>query len=138
MEPTDLLGVWDLARRIVERPCDGSARRHGRAVGTLTLAADGAGVDWFEEATLAWRGERLAVTRRLRLVPGEDGWWVRFADGLPFHPWRPGVPVVHPCGEDTYRGLVAVAPAELRVLWHVTGPAKDLRLFTRCRRARLV
>jgi hypothetical protein len=135
VDPTELLGVWDLARRIVERPDDGSAPRHGRVVGTLTLTADGAGVHWFEQATLAWRGEQLAVTRRLRLVPGEDGWWVCFADRSPFHPWRPGAPVVHRCGDDTYRGIVAVAPGELRVLWDVTGPTKDLRLFTRCRRA---
>jgi Family of unknown function (DUF6314) len=139
VEPTDLLGVWDLARRIVERPRDGSAARHGRVVGTLTLAGNGAGVDWIEDGTLSWGGEQLAVTRRLCLVPGETGWWVRFEGGRPFHAWRPGAPVVHRCGDDAYRGLVDVdrAATELRVLWDVTGPAKDLRLFTRCRRARL-
>jgi hypothetical protein len=36
-----------------------------------------------------------------------------------------------------YRGVVSADPDELRVLWHVTGPGKDVRLFTRYRRATL-
>jgi Family of unknown function (DUF6314) len=137
-EPTDLLGRWRLERRIVDRPTDGSRPRFGRVRGTLTLARSpgGADVTWSETGTLAWAGQELAVTRRLVIRRGGDGWTVCFDDGLPFHPWRPGAPVVHPCGADTYCGLVAVDDdhAELRVLWDVLGPAKDRRLFTRCTR----
>jgi hypothetical protein len=139
VEPTDLVGTWALARRIVDRPRRGGRRRFGRVAGTLTLRRDGAAVDWFEEGTLTWGGHDLAVTRRLRIEPTAAGWEVRFDDGRPFHPWRPGAPVLHPCRDDVYCGLVSVdaAQRELRVLWDVTGPAKDVRLFTRCRRATL-
>jgi hypothetical protein len=136
VEPTDLLGVWDLARRIVDRPTDGAAVRFGRVVGTLTLAADGDDVTWCEAGTLTWAGQRLPVGRRLLVRRHGDGWTVCFDDGRPFHPWAPGTPVVHHCSPDTYRGLVDVAadPTTLRVLWDVVGPAKHRRLFTRCTR----
>jgi hypothetical protein len=106
--------------------------------GALTLELDAGGdeVRWSETGTLTWNGQRLAVYRHLRIVRdgGSGGWMVCFEDGGPFHPWRPGAAVVHPCRADTYRGVVDVDPArtELRVLWDVTGPAKDRRLFTRC------
>jgi hypothetical protein len=136
VEPTDLLGMWDLARRIVDRPTDGTLTRFGRIVGTLTLAADGDDVAWCEEGTLTWAGQHLRVGRRLLVRRHADGWTVCFDDGRPFHPWSPGTPVVHACRPDTYRGLVDVAAdrTTLRVCWDVVGPAKDCRLFTRCTR----
>jgi hypothetical protein len=137
VEPTALLGSWDLARRLVDRPVGGGRPRFGHVAGTLTLTLDGEDVDWFEQGTLTWGGHDLAVTRRLRIVPDGSGWTVCFDDGRPFHPWRPGAPLVHPCRADVYRGVVSAGPDELRVLWDVTGPDKDVRLFTRCRRATL-
>jgi hypothetical protein len=136
IEPTDLLGAWDLARRIVDRPIDGGATRFGTVVGTLTLAADGHDVAWCEEGTLTWSGQDVPVARRLIARRAAEGWVVCFDDGRPFHPWSPGVPVVHQCQPDTYRGVVDVADdrATLRVLWDVAGPRKDRRLFTRCTR----
>jgi hypothetical protein len=136
VEPADLIGTWDLARRIVDRAADGVATRFGRVVGTLTLAADGDDVTWCEAGTLTWGGQRLPVARRLLVRRHVDGWTVCFDDGRPFHPWSPGTPVVHMCRPDTYRGLVDVAAdrATLRVCWDVVGPAKDRRLFTRCTR----
>ena len=136
-EPTELLGTWVLDRRIVDR--DGPRRAFGRVHGTLTLTAGDDGiVRWDERGELAWNGQHLTVFRTLHVVPDGSGWTVRFEDGREFHPWRPGALVVHPCRADTYRGLVAVDPAGdlLRVLWDVTGPAKDRRLFTRCTRTR--
>jgi len=135
VEPTDLLGTWRFARRIVERR--GDRPRFGRVDGTLVLdATDPDTVRWHERGTLVWDGRRLEVFRDLAVVRGADGWTVRFDDGREFHAWRPGATVVHPCRADTYRGLVAVDDActELRVLWDVTGPAKDTRLLTRCTR----
>ena len=136
VEPTDLLGVWDLARRIVDRPVDGGASRFGRVVGTLTLAPDGDDVAWREEGMLTWAGHDLPVTRRLVVHRTAGGWVVCFDDGRPFHPWSPGAPVVHDCRPDTYRGLVDVAADRrtMRVVWDVSGPDKDRRLFTRCTR----
>jgi hypothetical protein len=134
VEPTDLLGTWQLERRIVTR--DGERRQFGRVRGTLTLTPDGDAVGWHERGTLSWNGRQLAVTRLLRVVRRDDGWMVCFDHGGDFHPWRPGAPVVHPCRADTYCGLVDVddACSQLRVLWDVTGPAKDHRFFTRCTR----
>ena len=135
VEPTDLLGTWRLDRRIIDR--DGPQRRFGRVQGTLTLTVrDDGVVDWREQGELAWNGQLLAVSRTLHVVRTGTGWTVHFDDGREFHPWRPGAPVVHPCRADTYCGLVSVDPdrARLRVVWDVTGPAKDRRLFTRCTR----
>lgn len=136
--PTDLLGTWQLRRRIIDRGT--RPRQFGSVTGRLTLDLDVASgeVRWREEGTLAWNGQRLAVFRHLRVVPGGDGWTVCFEDGGAFHPWQPGTPVLHPCRADTYCGLVDVDAdrTELRVLWDVTGPTKDRRLFTRCSRTR--
>lgn len=135
--PTDLLGDWLLARRIVDRATSGGAPRFGRVTGTLTLTAAGAGeVEWHERGSLSWGGRDLPVFRTLRVVRRAGGWMVCFEDGREFHPWQPGATVVHPCRADTYRGLVDVAAdrSVLRVLWDVTGPTKDTRLFTRCTR----
>jgi len=134
VEPTDLLGTWQLARRILDR--DGASRRFGHVTGTLTLrtADDHDDVEWSEAGTLTWAGQQLQVHRRLLVRRDIAGWTVCFEDGRPFHPWRPGRPVVHDCLADTYRGVVAAGDGELRVLWDVTGPHKDRRLFTRCRR----
>lgn len=136
VEPTDLLGTWQLRRRITDR--QGSRAQFGTVAGELALDLDEATgeVRWCESGTLAWNGQRLAVSRRLRLVRRDGAWTVCFEDGADFHPWCPGATVVHPCRADTYRGLVDVdaARTQLRVLWDVTGPAKDRRLFTRCTR----
>ncbi len=134
VEPTELLGTWRLERRIVDR--DQPQPQFGRVHGVLTLARAGSAVTWRERGTLTWNGQQLAVFRNLQILPRADGWMVCFDHGGEFHPWQPGAPVVHPCRADTYRGLVDVdsARTQLRVLWDVTGPGKDRRLFTRCTR----
>jgi Family of unknown function (DUF6314) len=134
--PTELLGVWDLARRIVDRSVGGGAPQFGRVVGTLTLAVDGDDVTWCEAGTLTWSGQDLPVRRLLVVRREADGWIVCFDDGRPFHPWSPGTPVVHQCPPDTYRGVVDVAAdrSSLRILWDVAGPGKDRHLYTRCAR----
>ncbi len=65
-----------------------------------------------------------------------DGrWWMTFADGRPFHPWVLGEQVIHPCAEDTYRGLIERPGAdELIITWQVDGPAKDHLIVSRLRR----
>jgi hypothetical protein len=102
--------------------------------GELVIADDRDGLRWAESGTLRWGGATYPVSRTYLLREGADGWEVRFADGRPFHPWRPGVWVTHPCRGDVYTGLVAVGPGRVRTLWDVRGPAKDQRLVTRLTR----
>ena len=128
LAPTDLLGTWALARRTLDR----RTRELGRMTGTLELVRDGDAVRWCERGTFRVAGQAFAASRELLLVPDGTGWAVCFADGRPFHPWQRRVE--HPCNADVYRGLVDAAPGRLRVLWDVTGPAKDQRILTRCRR----
>jgi hypothetical protein len=132
--PTDLLGVWQLERRLVDRV----AGQFGRVTGWLELTLRGSVVHWLELGELAWGDELFEVTRELYVVREGDGWVVRFTDGRLFHAWHPGETVVHPCGADLYRGLITLDSmrTRMRVLWDVTGPAKDQRIVTRCRRRR--
>ena len=131
MDPRELAGRWRLVRRI----CDRAAGQHGTVTGELVIDPDGDGLRWAEHGTLRWGGHERPVHRAYLLRPGADGWEVRFADGRPFHPWRPGEPVRHPCRDDLYTGLVTVDPGRIRTLWDVRGPAKDQRLVTRCYRS---
>ncbi|MGH8861693.1 MAG: DUF6314 family protein, partial [Jatrophihabitantaceae bacterium] len=132
--PTDLLGVWQLERRLSDRRSGG----FGRVTGWLELTLVGAVVHWLELGELTWDGATHQVTRELHIVgEGGTGWTVRFTDGREFHPWRPGELVEHPCRDDLYRGLIDVATDRkyLRVLWDVRGPSKDQRIVTRCVRS---
>ncbi len=67
-----------------------------------------------------------------------DDWWMTFADGRAFHPWRLGQVVEHPCRADTYRGLLVLdrGATRLRIGWDVTGPGKHQRIVTRYLRLR--
>lgn len=131
-EPTDLLGDWALARRLNDR----RARQHGTVRGVLRLRRAGEDVEWAENGTLSWQGSDIAVFRHYLLRRGDGGWWVLFPDGRPFHPWRPGSWVEHPCAADTYRGLVTVdSSLRWRTLWDVDGPEKSQRIVTRLARS---
>jgi hypothetical protein len=129
--PTDLLGEWTLMRRVA----DLRAHRFGAVRGTLRLQRDGDHIEWAENGILLWEGARIPVSRGYRLRREHDGWWVLFADGRAFHPWRPGEWVVHPCRADRYRGLINIDDAgRWRVLWDVRGPGKAQRILTRLTR----
>jgi hypothetical protein len=133
VRPTDLLGVWQLQRRLLDR----RAGRFGHVSGRLELTLVGSVVHWIEVGELEWGGQMFEVTRELHIIGSAAGWQVRFTDGRPFHDWRPGSVVEHPCRADLYRGLVWVDPPHqrLRVLWDVQGPQKDQRIITRCVRS---
>jgi hypothetical protein len=126
----ELIGRWSLARRVADR----RAGRQGTVRGELVIAPDGPGLRWDERGTLTWAGVDHPVSRRYRLREHDDGWWVEFADGRPFHPWRPGAPVTHRCRADVYSGLITADTGRIRMLWDVRGPAKDQRLVTRLTR----
>lgn len=129
-DPRPLAGRWQLDRRLIDHARGESGCFHGELL--ITTAGDG--LEWAESGTLRWDGRELPATRRLLLQPGAEGWQMTFADGRPFHPWRPGVEVHHPCGADLYRGLVRATRTRMRVTWWVTGPAKDQEIHSRLRR----
>jgi hypothetical protein len=131
-EPGALVGRWALARRVADR----RAGMYGTVRGELQVAPDGAGLRWVETGVLRWGGVERPVSRGYLLRETGDGWWVLFEDGRPFHPWRPGECVTHPCRADVYTGLITVDGGRMRTLWDVRGPAKDQRLVTRFRRLR--
>jgi hypothetical protein len=130
VEPTDLLGTWDLARVVDDRRT--GERREVTGSATLVLASPDR-VEWTEEGTMTWTGHQVPVSRTLVVDRTADGWWVRFADGRAFHPWLVGTEVEHPCAPDHYRGRVEAAgrPVERwTVRWRATGPEKDYLMTT--------
>jgi hypothetical protein len=127
LDPLGLLGSWRLERTVD----DVLAGDVSTVSGTLTLTERGPDeVAWREEGEWHHRGRVLPVYRDLAVVRRAEGWWVLFADGRAFHPWSPGAEVVHPCGADTYRGLVEGTAEAWQVTWQVSGPAKDYRMVT--------
>lgn len=131
-DPRDLLGEWRLDRAVLDR----RSGLRGCVHGSLVVTDEGSRLRWAERGTFRWDGREVPVERTYLLVPGTAGDVpeVLFADGRPFHPWRPGEWVEHPCAEDRYRGLVTGEGERVRVVWEVRGPAKAQRLVTRLRR----
>lgn len=132
-DPTTLIGRWRLDRTIDDR----LSGRRGCVHGSLTISDPDqtGGLDWIESGTMTWDGNAVEASRRLRLVIHDRGWWVTFADGGLFHPWQPGSWVEHPCSRDLYRGLVSAnRPDRVRIVWQVSGPAKDHTITSRLRR----
>ncbi len=131
IDPTALLGDWRLTRSLADR----RAGLTGTVSGRLTLRSEGGPIAWAEQGILLWNGSRLPVSRSYRLLRAEQGWWLYFPDGGPFHPWIPGQWVHHPCREDSYRGLITITgPDQWRTLWEVEGPGKSQRIMTRLSR----
>jgi len=129
--PVDLLGTWTLTR-VVDDHLAGERRD---VVGTAELSSveDGR-VRWTETGTMTWADHAVPVSRTLYVVREEGGWFVRFEDGRPFHPWAVGHRVDHPCAPDHYRGLIETngEPVESwTVTWDAVGPEKDYRMVTR-------
>ncbi len=106
----------------------------GSFTGTAVIERDEDGYSWRETGTVSWDGRSAPAFRNLALRIEEGRWWMTFADGRPFHPWRLDEPVVHPCAADTYRGRLTLDGDRLRVLWDVTGPTKQHRIITTHRR----
>ena len=135
LDDLGIIGNWSLRRILVDR----RQQMFGKVLGSLTVMPDDDGATWTETGTLTWGSFTAPVTRQLgvRLIDGQ--WWLMFSDGREFHPWRPGQPVLHPCRADEYCGLVRLTDdaSTMRILWDVTGPAKDQRIYTEFNRADL-
>lgn len=130
-DPATLVGDWRLSRVVDDR----LAGLRSTVAGRLSIEAHAPGrLRWTERGVWHLDGRDHEVRRTLWLVRDESGdagaWWVRFEDGREFHPWAPGGLVVHPCGADTYRGVVSGTPDRWTVEWDVSGPAKDYRMTT--------
>jgi hypothetical protein len=130
MDPWCLRGRWRLDRTVVDHTCALSGYARGTLrIGPSDTKAPFASSDlrFFESGDLTW-ADRTTNFSRTTLLRTTDGieWWMHFSDGRPFHPWRPGELVVHPCGPDRYEGRIDVlGPDRMTTVWQVTGPAKD-------------
>ncbi len=133
LDPADFAGEWSIERELADLR-DGAS---GRFRGTLTVTPGEGGYRWCERGTLVWGAHRGPAERHLLLRRREGEWWMCFADGRPFHPWRAGGELVHPCAADTYRGVLGFDPGEpdrFELTWEITGPAKRARIVSRMRR----
>ncbi len=126
-DPRTLLGSWHLARLVEDRLAGAESRVEGRL--ELGTVAPGC-LRWQETGRWHQASGEVDVRRGLWIVEESGAWWVRFEDGRDFHPWVPGDEVVHPCGADTYRGMVSGTPSRWSVRWEVSGPGKDYTMTT--------
>ena len=130
IEPTGLLGTWELSRVVDDRLTGQRRDVHGTA--TLELETPDR-VRWSEVGTMTWAGHAVPVTRTLYVDRLDDGWFVHFEDGRAFHPWSVGVRVDHPCGPDHYEGLIEAEGSPVvswTVEWRAVGPEKDYVMTT--------
>ncbi len=136
LEPTDLLGEWELRRRVVDRLADVA----GTVIGSTTLTAtDADEVRWDESGTMTLDGRTVPVSRTLSVRRSDDGSWVvHFSDGRVFHPWVWGTSVAHACMPDDYTGVLDGDTEHWTVRWDARGPAKDYTLTSELRRPRSV
>jgi hypothetical protein len=130
--PTDLLGEWELRRRVDDR----RAGVDGTVTGTTTLTATGPDeVRWDESGTMTFDGRTVPVSRTLWVRRDDTGRWsVHFADGRVFHDWVWGSPVSHACTPDDYSGVLTGDAEHWTVRWTALGPAKDYVLDSDLRR----
>jgi hypothetical protein len=132
--PQYLLGDWEVDRELVDARL-GSGRFAGRA----TFSRDGAELTWMEAGRMCVGRYAGPARRELRIVPAQEGWEVRFADGRPFHRLDLSTGACrmrHRCGADVYDGeLEMLGPDAFALRWSVTGPEKAQRLDARYVRA---
>ena len=125
-DPRTLLGTWAFHRVIDDRRAGDTSQLDGR----LVLLEDGDRIRWEENAVWHRPDGGVDVRRGQWLVEDAGEWQVLFEDGRPFHRWSPGEQVVHDCTPDVYRGSVTGTPPRWRVVWEVSGPAKDYTMVT--------
>ncbi len=132
----DFTGDWTLSREIEDFAQD----RRGRMTGTARFMPERGGLRCREAGTLAFDGlPPMATERETIWQASDDGIEVAFADGRPFHSFRPGdlSPAArHDCAPDLYLVTYDFARwPDWRAEWRVTGPRKDYRMTTRYTRA---
>ena len=120
-----LCGAWAVSRVIN----DGAGRFQGRARFTPDPEAPDT-IVWREQGRLRLGAHDGPAQRTLRIEPAGGGeWWVRFADGRPFHPLdltAGHCDATHFCGPDVYHGRYEIEDGDrFTVTWRITGPRKD-------------
>lgn len=131
LQPTDLLGEWELRRRVVDR----LAHVEGTVTGSTTLSLIGPDeVRWDESGTMILDGRTVPVTRTLSVRRSDGTWVVHFSDGRVFHPWVWGTSVEHACAPDDYTGVLDGDADRWTVRWDARGPAKEYTLVSELRR----
>jgi hypothetical protein len=136
-DPAALIGTWSFDRTIADH-----RDVHQYVVkGSAHLKPVDEAICWHENGTLFRDGGEFPVMRTLLLRPDRSAdasapyWRVEFDDGRPFHDWQVGMPLLHLCAADTYRGLVTATDADSwRITWNVSGPTKDYAMVTEYRR----
>ncbi|MFJ4220187.1 DUF6314 family protein [Curtobacterium luteum] len=133
LEPTDLLGEWELDRHVLDR----RAGVDGTVAGTTVLTATGPDeVRWEESGTMRFDGRTVPVSRTLVVRRTGGSWTVHFSDDRVFHPWVWGTSVSHACTPDDYTGVLEGDADRWSVRWEAHGPAKDYVLESVLRRTR--
>lgn len=126
----DFAGAW-----IVRREITGS--ESAVFAGDARFTPDAAGLAYTERGALRIGGRDLVAERRYHWRLAEGRIEVAFADGRPFHGFRPATraEAQHDCPPDHYRVFYDFAawPA-WQTVWRVTGPRKALCLVTEYRR----
>ncbi len=130
------IGDWTLSREIEDFAQD----RRGRMTGSALFTPEDGGLRCRETGTLAFDGLPPMATERETLWQASGGWIaVAFADGRPFHRFRPAdaAPAArHDCAPDLYLVTYDFARwPDWRAEWRVTGPRKDYRMTTAYTRA---
>lgn len=139
-ERTDFARRWTVTREIA----DALGRQGGWFEGEALLTQDGeAGLVYAEVGILRMgEGQAMTATRRYLWSFKGDRVEVSFADGRPFHGFRPvgaGVEAVHLCGADSYHATYDFNLwPDWRARWRVTGPHKDYTMMSlyRCAAAK--
>jgi Family of unknown function (DUF6314) len=126
-----LAGRWRVYRALED-----AALGTGRFTGRATFTPTDDGLEWVETGRMTLGRYDGPARRTLRLVPDNQGWAVRFADGRPFHRLDlmagERSTFEHPCGADRYAGELSLSgPDAFEIGWTVTGPAKAQRLAGR-------
>jgi hypothetical protein len=132
----DFVGLWAVARRIDDAAGGQAGQFDGQAVLEPEAEQD---LVYAEAGSLQMgAGPAMTATRTYRWHFVGDRVEVFFADGRPFHGFRPAdgdVEAKHLCGADLYRvryefGAWPVWTAR----WEVRGPRKDYAMVTQYRR----
>lgn len=126
----DFLGTWRIERAIEDR-----LGLPGRFTGLARLAPEDEGLRYREEGILRLGDGPPMAAHRDYLWRWADGQVeVLFADGRPFHAFRPegrAPGTDHPCGRDLYCVTYDLtAWPRWTAEWTVTGPAKDYRMLS--------
>jgi hypothetical protein len=126
---TDFAGHWRLSRSID----DHRSGTTGVFEGTADFAPSDNGLTYVEIGLLHLTGQQpLRAERRYLWTETEDGITITFADGRPFHSFRPGAPeATHWCDLDTYDVIYDFAQWPIwRSTWTVSGPRKAYKMIS--------